>query len=206
MSRSCIEWRGDIGAYIVGALDDRARDRVTRHLAECAGCRADYDELVPVRACLGRLAHAAFRPEPGAGQPRARARAWPRTVPRRARRCLAAGAALVAAAAFLAVLVIPGPAARSFRAADSATGVSGRVELRGMPTGTRIDLTASGLPGGERCILIAVARDGTDIAGSWNATEYGSAEIAGTTEFPASRLTALRIESDTGLVLLSIRV
>jgi hypothetical protein len=30
MSHSCAQWRGDIGAYIVGALDGRARDRVTR--------------------------------------------------------------------------------------------------------------------------------------------------------------------------------
>lgn len=70
MSRSCAEWRGDIGAYIVGALDDRAGVRVSHHLAECHGCRADYDELVQVRAWLGRLAPAARQPEPGrAGQP-----------------------------------------------------------------------------------------------------------------------------------------
>jgi hypothetical protein len=104
------------------------------------------------------------------------------------------------------MLMISGPAARSFRAVDSATGVSGRAQLHGTPTGTQIDLTASGLPGGERCILVAVARDGADIAGTWDATYDGSARIAGTSAFPASQLTALRIESDTGLLLLSIQV
>jgi hypothetical protein len=242
MSHSCAGWRGDIGAYIVGALDGPARARVSRHLAACAGCQADYDELVPVRAWLARLALPGRRPEPGpAGQP-----GWPphallperplpqtrpdgapvpcscresgprspaqpadrlRTIrPRTRRRLLAAGAALAAAAAFLAVLVISGPSARSFRAADSATGVSGRAQLHGTPTGTQIDLTASGLPGGQRCILVAVARGGADIAGTWDATYDGSARIAGTSAFPASQLTALRIESDTGLLLLSIRV
>jgi hypothetical protein len=124
-----------------------------------------------------------------------------------ARRCLlATGAALVTAAVFVAVLVISGPSARSFRAVDSATGVSGHAQLHGTPTGTQIDLTASGLPAGQRCILVAVTRSDADIAGTWDATYDGSARIAGTSAFPASQLTALRIESDAGLVLLSIRV
>jgi hypothetical protein len=122
-----------------------------------------------------------------------------------AQRCLLAAAVLVAAA-FLAMMVISGPPARSFRAVDSATGVSGRAQLHGTPAGTQIDLTASGLPAGERCILVAVARGGSDIAGTWGATYDGSARIAGTSAFPASQLTVLRIESDTGLLLLSIRV
>jgi len=193
MSHSCAEWRGDIGAYIVGALDGRARTRVSRHLAACDGCRADYDDLIPVRAWLGRLPPAAIRPG--------------RAIRLRTPRCLlAAAAAIVAAAAFLTILVIPGPTARSFQAADNATGVSGHAQLHGTPTGTQIDLTASGLPRGERCVLIAVARRGADIAGSWVATYAGSARVAGTTAFPASQLTELRIESDTGRLLLSIRV
>jgi len=70
MSHSCAQWRGDIGAYIVGALDGCARDRVTRHLAACAGCRADYGELVPVRDWLSLLALTAGGPEPcRAGRP-----------------------------------------------------------------------------------------------------------------------------------------
>jgi hypothetical protein len=239
MSYSCAEWRGDIGAYIVGALDGRARTQVSRHLAACAGCRAEYDDLVPVRAWLGRLALAGSGPDPGrAGQPGSPpyashpaapltdpqsdgvrgprphpgAGTWPPAPPpgrlqairlRPRRRLLAA---VVAAAAVLAALVISGPSARSYRAVDSVTGVSGRAQLRGTPAGTEIDLTASGLPAGRRCILVAVAPGGADIAGTWDATYDGSARIAGTSGFPPSRLTALRIESDTGVLLLTIRV
>ena len=239
MSSSCAQWRGEIGAYIVGALDGRARDRVTRHLAACAGCRADYDEIVPVRDWLGVAALTAGVPEPGpAGSQGLRCTITPGGSPPRCRRpschasCRdqaprfaaqpadtsrarrprtrrwlpAAGAVLAAAAAAVAVLVSSGPSARTFRAADSATGVSAHAQLRDTPTGTQIDLTASGLPGHQRCILIAVARGGADIAGTWKATYDGSARIAGTTAFPASQLTALRIESDTGTLLLSIRV
>ena len=86
------------------------------------------------------------------------------------------------------------------------TGVSAHAQLHDTPTGTQIDLTASGLPVHERCILVAVTHRGTDIAGSWNAPYEGSARIAGTTAFPAHQLTALRIESDTGNLLLSIPV
>lgn len=104
------------------------------------------------------------------------------------------------------MLVTSGPLATSFRAVDRTTGVSGRAQLRGTPAGTEIDLAASGLPGGERCILVAVARGDADIAGTWNATYDGSARIAGMSAFPPSHLTALRIESDSGRLLLSIRV
>jgi hypothetical protein len=103
-------------------------------------------------------------------------------------------------------LLIAGPTVPTYHAVSTVSGVSGQVQLHGTPTGTEIDLTASGLPAGKRCILLAVARDGTDIAGTWNATYHGSARIAGTSAFSPSQLTALRIESDSGLLLLSIRV
>jgi len=242
MSHSCAQWRGEIGAYIVGALDDAASERVTRHLAVCTGCRADYDELIPVRDSLDVLALTAGMPEPGPDQwpghpphdsfraepvpaaradmdlvPRPRrgsgtkfparpAGTFPAVRPRARRWLMAAGAALAAAAAAIAVLVSSGASVRTFNAADSATGVSGHAQLRGTPTGTQIDLTASGLPRNERCILVAVTNDGSDIAGSWGATYAGSARITGTTEFRADQLTALRIESGTGILLLNIRV
>jgi Putative zinc-finger len=239
MSSSCAQWRGDIGAHIVGALDARARHQVTRHLADCAGCRADYDELVPVRNWLSLLDLTTCGPEPGAaGQPGPFTRrpfqdgpvsaaddlvqhSWlesgigipaqpaepPRARPPRARRwAQAAGAVLAAAAIAVTALVTSGPTPETYRAADSATGVSARAQLHETATGTQIDLTATGLPARERCILVAVGHSGADIAGSWDATYGGSARIIATTAFPASRLTALRIESDTGALLASIRL
>jgi hypothetical protein len=220
MSRSCAQWRGDIGAYIVGALDGRARSKVSRHLLACTACRAEYDELVPARGWLGLLAPAgglepvpagpprrgASPPRPGASPPRRLAAVRPAAAGKPLRRLLTAGAAVAAAAALVVVMLIAWPSARGFRAVDSATGVSGQAQLHGTPAGTQIDLTASGLPRGERCILMAVGRGRADIAGSWDATYDGSARIAGTSAIPASQLTALRIESDTGDLLLTIRL
>jgi hypothetical protein len=116
------------------------------------------------------------------------------------------GAALAAVAAAVAVMVSSGASVGSFRATNSATGVTGHAQLHDTPTGTQIDLTASGLPAHQQCILVAVTRGRTDIAGSWDATYDGSARITATTAFPADELTALRIESDTGTLLLSIQV
>jgi anti-sigma factor RsiW len=56
MSQACARWRGDIGAYIVGALSPEAGTRVKQHLGTCTGCQSDYQDLVPVRDWLSLLA------------------------------------------------------------------------------------------------------------------------------------------------------
>jgi len=56
MSQACPNWRGEIGACIAGALDKRAVAAVTRHVAVCADCRTEYNDLIPVRGWLSRLA------------------------------------------------------------------------------------------------------------------------------------------------------
>jgi hypothetical protein len=270
MSRSCPQWRGDIGAGVVGALQARELDRLNRHLTACAGCRADYNDLLPVGDWLAMLSVADLvallstmpgEPELGAvdtrlppdpipqwgsapgvspracspavGSPELAFRAdrsrdprsaqacqgsvtrfrakrpagGPRLAQRRRRRlAVAATAAGAVAAAVVAVLVTTAGSVRTFPAADAATGVSGSARLHDTPTGTQIDLTATGLPANQRCILVAVTPNGSDIAGSWEATYGGSARIAATTAFHASQLTALRIETNKGVLLLSIHL
>lgn len=55
MVQACADWQGDIGAYLVGALDERTGATVTQHLGSCAGCRAEFHELAPVRSWLSLL-------------------------------------------------------------------------------------------------------------------------------------------------------
>lgn len=55
MSGACIEWRGEIGAYIVGALDRDAAAAVSSHLMRCVDCRGEYNELAPLRTLLDVL-------------------------------------------------------------------------------------------------------------------------------------------------------
>jgi len=52
MSQGCAEWRGDLGAYVIGALDREERAAMRRHLAACRACRDDYEDLLPVRDWL----------------------------------------------------------------------------------------------------------------------------------------------------------
>lgn len=49
-------------AYLDGALGDAERERVLAHLAGCASCRAELDELRQVRAALRRVADSTPRP------------------------------------------------------------------------------------------------------------------------------------------------
>lgn len=207
MSQACAEWHGEIGAYVVGALSPAEAGRVRRHLRDCAGCRADYQELAPVRDWLGRLGAADGMPT---RQPPGRLPLEPGHPPRyRAtrRRWTVAGAAIAATAIAVIAVISARPAvAPRFQAVNPATRVQGQAILRATPTGTQIDLTVSGLPAGQRCILVTVSQAGTAIAGTWTAQYSGTAQITGTSAIPRGQLTALRIEAPSRRLLLSITV
>lgn len=47
--------RTDLGAYVLGALPADEAAVLEAHLATCAGCRAERDDLLPVAAVLGEL-------------------------------------------------------------------------------------------------------------------------------------------------------
>jgi anti-sigma factor RsiW len=54
MTQGCARWRDDLAAFVLGALDEDESAAMTRHLATCPACRADYQELVPIRDWLTR--------------------------------------------------------------------------------------------------------------------------------------------------------
>lgn len=208
MKQSCPNWRGDIGAYIVGALDPEAGATVRRHLRRCRACRDDYTDLVPVRDLLGRLATPDLMPTatgtlpPPPLEPVRPLHSW------RGRWLVIGGAAAasVAAASVLIVRLSVSPASPTYSAFDRATGVRGQAQLHATATGTQIDLSVSGLHAGQRCTLVAVSPDAATGAGTWTAAYNGSARIIGVSAIPAGQLTALRIETPADKVLLSIRV
>ena len=206
MSQACARWRGDVGAYIVGALSPAEAARVKRHLRGCAACRAEYQDLIPVRDWLGRLGPADSMParQPPAG-PRLDSSRPPRHRPLR-RRPILTGAVIAAAvvAMITAISARPGPA--GFQAFDPATGVRGQASLHATPAGTEIELTVTGLPAGQRCTLVTVSRAGAAVAGTWAAGYGGTARITGASAIPVSQLTALRIEAPAHRLLLSIPV
>lgn len=55
MSQGCVQRRGDLAAYVIGALDREEGIAVRQHLAGCRPCRAVYEDLLPVREWLGQV-------------------------------------------------------------------------------------------------------------------------------------------------------
>jgi hypothetical protein len=203
MSQACARWRGDIGAYIVGALDPGTSADVRRHLRSCDGCRSEYEELLPVRDWLTQLSTGGAAAKRRPSGPVLRAVGPART--RAGRRWLATAVTAVAAAAIGVFMNIgTNPVAAAFRATDHATGVHGQARLNATPAGTRISLNVSGLPANERCRLVAVSRRGGEVAASWNARYDGTARIVGTSGIPEHQITALRVESASHRLLLVI--
>jgi hypothetical protein len=65
----------------------------------------------------------------------------------------------------------------------------------------------SGAAPGERCRLVARARDGrTEIAATWWTTYGGSAEVTGAAAIPAAELAALDVVTVQGRRLVHVRM
>ena len=54
-AQACPGWRGDLAAYLVGALDPQARAALRRHLSTCPLCQAEYQNLIPAVSWLTLL-------------------------------------------------------------------------------------------------------------------------------------------------------
>jgi anti-sigma factor RsiW len=52
--QACAEWYGELGAYLIGALDANESAAMKRHLAGCLECHEAYEDLLPVRDWLIR--------------------------------------------------------------------------------------------------------------------------------------------------------
>ncbi|MYW00149.1 hypothetical protein GT354_18025, partial [Streptomyces sp. SID3343] len=51
----CAVARLDLGAFVLGALDEDEARQVREHVATCPRCRAEYDELAGLPGFLARL-------------------------------------------------------------------------------------------------------------------------------------------------------
>ena len=187
---------------------------VADHLAGCAQCRTEVDQLVPVVALLEL------------GPPLAAAEAPSDLLLRRLlttaaheRRRRRVAVALAAVAAL--VIVIPGiaylvsnhgsspsssHAAIQASASDPASGVSGTVELRPSSTGSELAMTVAGVSPGTRCSLVVVDRAGTrHIVDTWTATYRGDAEVTTQTPVPVSQVSRVElVDTNADSVLLHL--
>lgn len=211
---TCAAVRMALGGYVVGSLDPGERSEVDAHLPLCPACRDELAKLAGLPGLLGRLTEAEVLAGPAAPEPALldRLLATVRTRRRQTRRrtLLAAAAAVVvlSGAAGTATVLRTDPPHPRVVSADAPAGSAGVVHasfgVLAKPWGSELSLRLRGVPRGEHCRLIAVARDGrTEVTASWEATYAGNADVTGATSIQAADLRSLSVVTFTGRELVA---
>jgi hypothetical protein len=186
MSEECRAYREDIGAYVLNSLDPERRSALGAHLDGCAACRAELHELQAVaRALPAADPLRTDRPQPPPYQ---------------------VGAALAAAAAIgVALMVGPGllqedrPTQWVNAFERSPAGSSATAFLEYFPSGTRVDLTAQGLPSKQLYSLWMETDDGERIpGGTFWVPESGDVEVTLTAAIDLKKCAALGVSNADG--------
>jgi anti-sigma factor RsiW len=208
----------ELGAHALGLLDPAQSRAVEEHLAGCPACRREWEELrgmvdllddVPPEAFLDGPPDADLMLQRTVRQVRAEAAAG-----RRRRRFLLAGAAAAVIAVVLgggvligrqtappppAVVAAPGAVQL---AGEGAPGVSMTATLTPAAGWVRLTTSVKGIPAGERCYIVVVARDGTrQIAGSWLVSPGGwrdGVTLDGSALVPLDQVAQVVIQNEAG--------
>ena len=213
MTLSCATATASLGVYVVGALDHAERADVESHLATCPACRDELADLAPLPGLMSRLhveeVLAGPPPVDDAMLERLLVAATRQRRGESKHRWLAAAAAV----AVLALGTSGGAAAwraahathwKSLAAANGPVHLS--VKLAAADGGTRLEMAMRGVDRDERCSLIAVSRTGrTEVAGWWEAYT-GTAHVTATTSIVPADLRELKVVTDDGRTLVTVRV
>ncbi len=214
-----------LGAYALGVLDGEEWASVQSHLAGCAYCRREVEDLQEMEAALGEIPPEAFLDGPPPNGDlllhrtlvQVRGERGRRDFRRRALWTAAAVVAVIAAVAGGALVgrtTVPGttpPAAvagaRTGSATDAGTGTAMTVALQPAAGWVRLHATVAGAPPGEQCRLYVVARDGSRReAGSWLVPATGETTLDGSALTPPADVTSVDVETFAGRILVSVPV
>jgi len=209
-----------LGAYVLGALDEGERDRIDEHVGGCARCREELEALMPLGAYLARASPeelmALDESPDGPVKLHVRLRAAVRAERRRIvrRRVAAAVAAALAAAAALTFVAWPDgdrraqpllTAGQATATGQAQSGVHATVAALPRRWGTELRVRITGAEPGERCRLIARARNGRgDVAATWWTTYSRVEEVTGAAAIPIAELVALDVVTASGRRLVHI--
>jgi len=203
-----------VAAYALGMLGPAGMSAFEEHVADCQRCADQLAELVAVAVLLVEV-------EPGPRAPAPERRA----TPGRARRAtvrsglavalLAAGFLVgLASGARFTVPAAPAPAPSAapravFAATDPGTGVSARVGVLDKGWGSEVDLWLTGVTGPQRCELVGVTRDGTElVALTWGVPpgEGGTPPLVARGGLASGRVALDRFEVRTASGRVLVRV
>lgn len=213
---------GELGALALGLLDPQRTRAVEEHLARCPACRRDLEDLTAVTDLLGEVPPEALLEGPPDGdlvlhrtlrQIRAEAAAD------RRRRLVPRIAAAVAAVAVLAgggvavgrltapepvVIAAPaGPAPGTVTLrGDGVPGVTMAAVVSPAAGWVRVSANVKGVPRGERCRVIVLARDGSrEVAAAWLASARGEREgtqVDGAAIVAPDQVAGVAVENEAG--------
>ncbi|SDY83406.1 Putative zinc-finger [Amycolatopsis xylanica] len=222
-----------LGVYVLGKLDPDEAKAVEAHLAACAACRQEVEELREIQVMLGAVPDEAFLdgpPEDELVMPRLvrRVRDGPRFfTPGR----LVAASIVVAAIGGLLLgrgtapteqvaspvpapttqLNVP-PAAGTKVASVTDQASGARMTLRVEPAAgwVRVNLAAAGIKAGEKCRIVVVSRSGERVvAGSWlvspDAERVGS-NVDGTALIPLDQVASVEIATFAGRTMVAAQL
>jgi anti-sigma factor RsiW len=208
----------DIGAYVLGALDEESAKRVAQHLKECPECSAAHAELsgLPALLDLAVVTGASDEePLPPSIEERlldrfAREREPDKPARRRwrPRLALALPSALVGAAVAVAALIFgfdfqrnAGRPPSQYRlvlqpvSAAAAQNASARAGLRTTPEGTVVRLWVTALPGGPQDVyeVFCDAKGWSASAGTFRVDAQGNGYVILTSAVKRGQYDSLRI-------------
>ncbi|WP_405680462.1 zf-HC2 domain-containing protein [Streptomyces sp. NBC_00868] len=230
-----------LGPYVLGVLDAEELRRVEEHMSGCVQCREEVAALREMEAALGEVPDEAFfdGPPQGGDLLLQRTLREMRGERDRARRRGLGIAGLAAAASLAAVfwagtqmgagdpdvVALPpqpsvtasadpsqGPGTKNLSATDPATGTRMTVRMTPAMKWVRVHAAVTGLPPGERCRLVVVAKDGTrSTAGSWvvGSAENGEgkgASLDGSAAVAPADVKAIMVENEAGRAFVSVPV
>jgi len=213
---------GELGALALGLLEPARARAVEEHLATCAACRRDLEDLTAVTDLLGEVPPEAMLEGPPDGDlvlQRTLRQIRAETAAERRRRT---GKRLAAAAAAIAVLaggglalgrvtapepvVVtaptgPAPGSVTLRG-DGAPGVTMAAVVSPAAGWVRVSANVKGIRAGERCELIVMARDGSRaVAATWLTSAKGvrdGTQVDGAAIVAPDQVAGVAVASEAG--------
>jgi hypothetical protein len=207
---TCRGRREDIGAYVLGTLDEDRTTSLIAHLDGCPDCRAEVEELAEVARILA-LADP-VRSTPHTAPPLhlaesifQRVRAEGRAARRRRIRRAAIGSIGIAAAAaaLLVYLAVTGPRRVEVEFVTAPAGVDSHALLEYRPGGTRIELDVAGLPGDQVYNVWLESDDGKRVpAGTFWASKEKPLEVTLTAALKLEDCEGIGVSNSDGRTML----